>query len=307
MGGKSRTDQAADELYAASADAFIERRRDLARLLREAGDAEGAGHVAALPKPSISAWAVNQLWWSHREAFEGLFAAAKALRDAPAARRAFEAKLRVLRDRARDTLATAGHTASVALLRRVTTSLHALAVNGSFAPDAAGRLVHDREPPGFEAIEGAIWSDGDGETADAPPKHQAVAHGPAKVAPTKVDARRAKLEAQRVTLEAERAKANAQHARLVADRAKIDAQYTSLGAERARLEAERARLEAERMTLDALRTKLDTERTRLAAQKQGVESAMARAAEESARHAARIVEIERSLGSAGDRSKRAGS
>jgi hypothetical protein len=47
-------------------------------------------------------------------------------------------------------------------LRRVTTTLSALAASGGFAPDAEGALLEDRDPPGFEVLGavpgGAVWS-----------------------------------------------------------------------------------------------------------------------------------------------------
>jgi len=64
---------AADELYAGPLDRFVERRRALARALRDAGDAPGSRQVAAMTKPSMTAWAVNQLWWVHRDALDALF------------------------------------------------------------------------------------------------------------------------------------------------------------------------------------------------------------------------------------------
>ena len=49
-------------------------------------------------------------------------------------------------------LKDAGHGASDATLRRVATTLAAIAAAGSFAPDPPGALTADRDPPGFEAL-----------------------------------------------------------------------------------------------------------------------------------------------------------
>src|SRR5262249_37785416 len=55
-----------------------------------------------------------------------------------------------LRGRAARILTDAGHGAPEATLRRVTTTLSALAATGSFDPDPPGALAEDREPVGFD-------------------------------------------------------------------------------------------------------------------------------------------------------------
>src|SRR5262249_51242230 len=55
-----------------------------------------------------------------------------------------------LRGRAARILTDAGHGAPEATLRRVTTTLSALAATGSFDPDPPGALADDREPVGFD-------------------------------------------------------------------------------------------------------------------------------------------------------------
>jgi hypothetical protein len=57
-------------------------------------------------------------------------------------------------------LRAAGNAASEATLRRVTTTLSALAATGGFAPDPSGALSADRDPPGFEALEGMAFGAG---------------------------------------------------------------------------------------------------------------------------------------------------
>jgi hypothetical protein len=52
---------AADELYAAGLDSFTERRKVLAAGARAAGEPAAAKEIAALRKPTRSAWTVNQL------------------------------------------------------------------------------------------------------------------------------------------------------------------------------------------------------------------------------------------------------
>jgi len=60
--------------------------------------------------------------------------------------------LTALRTLAAARLASGGHGAPESTLRRVTTTLSALAATGGFDPDPPGALVADRDPPGFEAF-----------------------------------------------------------------------------------------------------------------------------------------------------------
>ncbi len=49
------------ELYAGPLDEFVQRRNALARTLRQAGEREAADEVSSLRKPTVAAWALNQL------------------------------------------------------------------------------------------------------------------------------------------------------------------------------------------------------------------------------------------------------
>lgn len=126
------------------------------------GNVASARRVAEAEKPSVSAWAVNQLWRAHPDAFEQLFASARAirratrhggeeLRAATAEQRDVLARLRHL---AEGVLRGAGHASNEAMLRRIATTLSALAAAGSFAPARPGQLTADRDPPGFGALAG---------------------------------------------------------------------------------------------------------------------------------------------------------
>lgn len=142
-----------ETLFRAALDEFVAVRKQLSSQLKAAGDAAAAGRVAKLKRPTVSVWAVNQLWWQEREAFEALFAAARRvaagdLSVAAEHRRA----LGELREATRRVLTDAGHPASEATLRRVQTTLAALAASGGFDPDRPGALQQDRDPPGFGAL-----------------------------------------------------------------------------------------------------------------------------------------------------------
>ena len=73
---------AGDELYAEPLESFTSARNQLARALREAGDKDAAARVAALRKPTVAAWAVNQLSRRHRREVDLLLDAGHRLIDA---------------------------------------------------------------------------------------------------------------------------------------------------------------------------------------------------------------------------------
>lgn len=156
-------DDAIDDLYRGPRERFIESRNALAARLQTQGLRELSSTVRALPKPSISAWTVNQLWWKHREAYDALHAAGAELaalqRQAVSiagqpANEARRAAILALRKTAEQILSDAGHATSIAMMRRVTQSLEASAAGGSFGPSATlGRLHGDLAPPGFGQVQ----------------------------------------------------------------------------------------------------------------------------------------------------------
>ena len=146
-------DEAVAELYQAPHAAFVTERKRLAGELKAAGDKAGATKFGKLPRPPISAWAVNQLWWHAREAFEAMLESAERLREGTlAASGEHREAIAKLRARAASILEDAGNAAAESTLRRVTTTLAAVAAIGGFDPDPPGALGADRDPPGFEAI-----------------------------------------------------------------------------------------------------------------------------------------------------------
>jgi hypothetical protein len=167
-------EEALQELYQAPLTQFVAERKRLAGDLKASGDAAGAKRLADRKRPTVSAWVVNQLYWHARDALDELLATAEQLRKghlkASAAHREALAKLR---KRAAAILEDAGHAATEATLRRVTTTLSALAASGGFDPDPPGTLAADRDPPGFEAA-GILSAPGDDEEEEdekPAPKH----------------------------------------------------------------------------------------------------------------------------------------
>ena len=171
-----------DALFQVPPAEFTAARNTLAGKLKKAGRDDEADRVKAIPKPSLPAWAVNQLYWRHRKAFDQLIEAGERFRKAQGAQLSGkDADLRGPLDARREALSAltrlaasvlkqAGHNAAPDLTRRVTTTLEALATYGAHpgAPPA-GRLTDDIDPPGFEALAALVPQVGRSKRADAEP------------------------------------------------------------------------------------------------------------------------------------------
>jgi DNA repair exonuclease SbcCD ATPase subunit len=249
----SAYDDAVAELYQAPHGSFVEERKRLANELKAAGDKATAAKVAKLARPTISAWAVNQLWWHARDAFDALLETAARLRKgdlkANAAHRDAIAKLRA---RAARMLADAGHGATEGTLRKVTQSLSALAASGGWNPDPPGAISEDRDPPGFEAIGIGNATSDEAEV------------GPEK--PAKPEPKREKHAAKHAE-EHKPSRDELAEARKRKEAAEAAAREQA-AAERKRLEQERARIKAEKHRLEAA---LRTAKGEITAQERDVE------------------------------------
>src|SRR5262245_41159258 len=127
-----------DDLFKLPLSEFTAARNTLAATLKAAARADDAASVKMLPKPSVSAWPVNHLYWQHRKPFDQLIAAGELLRKAQASQLAgkggemrapIEARRVALADltrRAATLLHESGHPATPDLTRRITTTLEAL-------------------------------------------------------------------------------------------------------------------------------------------------------------------------------------
>jgi hypothetical protein len=163
------------ELDRAPFDAFVETRDRLVRELKAAGDKTAAAALAKRKRPTISAWAVNQLGWHARAELEALIKTAQRLRTGELAEAAaYRDHLAKLRARAAELLAADGHPANEPVLRRIVATLSAIAAAGGFDPDPPGALVADRDPPGFDAL--AMPEPRESPAPAPPPVHHARAH-----------------------------------------------------------------------------------------------------------------------------------
>ncbi len=221
---------AVDRLYQVPLNEFIADRNALAK----SAGADGAG-IRALPKPTLPAWAVNQLYWREREVYDALIEAAADLRAThnaalrgqrsdlrgagkahdDAIDRAFKATLALLAD--------SGHPVTDATRQAIQTTLRALP-----SEEPPGRLSRQLEPRGFEVL-GVAAPTGRVKSAPPPPKPKAVKP------PTTVDAQDRKAQAARL--------AAARDAVAAASRATRDAEQV---ARREEFEAARAAREAEK-------------------------------------------------------------
>jgi hypothetical protein len=143
-------DDAAAHLYGVPLTAFVAERKRLVGELRSVGDRPSAAAVGALARPSVSAWVVNQLHRVAADDLDALFDAAARMKTGDlSATEAHRQAVTRLRARAGELLVGDGHAASETTLRRVSTTLLALSVHGSFEPDPPGQLVADRDPAGL--------------------------------------------------------------------------------------------------------------------------------------------------------------
>jgi hypothetical protein len=154
-----------DALFKLPLGEFIPARNALAARLKKAGQRAQAHAAKALPKPSVPAWVVNQLYWWHREPFDRLIEAGDRFRQAQSTQRtrnsaAMRGHLEARRNAqaalariATAVLHDAGSGGTRDVLRRVTSTLEALATYGSL-PGAprAGRLTAEVAPPGFDMV-----------------------------------------------------------------------------------------------------------------------------------------------------------
>lgn len=159
-------DNELDRLYGLPLAEFTRARDALARDLRKSGEPETADKVKALAKPSISAWAVNQLARREPMQMRALTTAGERLRKAQAGLLAggdpgeLQAALRRQRDvvaalveSATRILTAAGQPATEATLERVRGTLTAAAADEAGARLVErGRLTKDLEPAGFGGL-----------------------------------------------------------------------------------------------------------------------------------------------------------
>jgi hypothetical protein len=170
MRGKLEDD--VDALFRLPLAEFIGARNTLAAQLKKSGRGDEKAEavlVKAMVKPSISAWAVNQLYWNHREAFDRLITSGEHFHKAQASRLGGKlADMRTALDTRREALTqlsdlatrllrdagpNPGQNPSLDIIRRITTTLEGVSAYAARSDGPRpGRLTHDVDPPGFESL-----------------------------------------------------------------------------------------------------------------------------------------------------------
>jgi hypothetical protein len=239
-------DDEAVDLLAGPLNTFTERRNAKAKALKQAGQRDAAAEVAALKKPPVAVWAVNQLARRNKAVLERLRRAGEAVvqaqsaavagrkNAAPELRSASDGLQRELDAAVRavgDILRADGHAADEATMRRVQEMLRLGAVSGGETWDRLERGALVAEPQAGEDMLTAAFALGGGGARDA--------------SPTNADGARQARSAARQSADTEK-RIELEHALRTA---KLDEQ----AAVQAEQTAQRLREEADRMTADAKR------------------------------------------------------
>ena len=231
-----------DRLYELPLEEFTSARNALAK---ETGDPA----VKQLKKPTVPAWAVNQLARRREVDVRRLLRAGEKLEEAQkealrgGSQSAFERArsderdaVKLLRAAAADVLREGGHPASDQSLERITQTLHAgAATEEGRAALRAGRLTDDIEPQGFEAFAAMA--------GQIPPPQRADKKEETERRPSAAEQRRA--DKAREEAAAARADADDANARLAA--AERELVKLRREAERATEKAERAEAKAQKL------------------------------------------------------------
>lgn len=298
-GGKTDLEAELRGLHHGPLGEFTAARNALAKQLDRSGDKDAAAEVKSLPKPSVSAWAVNRLFEREparmRDLLEAGEHARAGLRHAISGRGVESLRdaldhERALRDDLRRRAAAlieedTGRKASPAILDRVATNLDSLALSPDSAAAAArGWISADLAPPGFEVLSGMPLTGArsrPGHLRLVPPtrdRKEEKREEPRQAAPAKAGAeaaRRREEDAERRKREREeelrrerlaRLEAKAAEIRAGADAAKREADRADKAVEDAEraLEEARRRLESARDDAKRSRQRADREAERLA-------------------------------------------
>lgn len=160
-------ERAAAHLYALPLEEFVKARDARSQELKRADKREEAERVRRLRKPTLAAWAVNQLARRRELDVRRLLKAGERLQEGQTdeedsfleARREESAVLRRLLRGARELLESQGHTPSDAVIEKVAAILRSAAVDeGGRELLAQGRVTQELEPGGFELFSALLGS-----------------------------------------------------------------------------------------------------------------------------------------------------
>jgi len=240
------------DLYALPLDEFTDARNALAKELAAGGDKAAADDVRALKKPSVPAWAVNQVARAHSDEVETLFDAGASLRDAQQkllrsgdqsgvkdATAAERQAVRALVARAKKILADAGNAANEATLERIADTFYATTTDAEGRERVrTGTLTKEMKRAGFGDVGGLSVVPAPPAKREQPGKRGAQLKKEAaelRAAAEAAERRAAEVEAHAIQLRKE-----AEDARARADASKETARFARREATERRRDAERA-------------------------------------------------------------------
>jgi hypothetical protein len=248
---KSKIDDEVDALFKLPLTEFIGARNDLAARLKKAGHADDASLVKTLTKPSVSAWAVNQLYWNHREEFDRLLETSQRLRQAQRPgiadmRESIDARREVLSqlsELAAALLRDAGHNPTPDTLHRIITTLEAVCASSTQTDRPThGRLSQDIDPPGFDSLV-SVFASGATLEGRAEP-----ARAPSSQKPDRSSSKTQKSESPAIDVQKAKEAEEMRRARIVAVKASLQEARKSLSEAQStfqRVEAARKRASLE--------------------------------------------------------------
>jgi hypothetical protein len=219
-------DEALDHLYGVDADEFVAERKRLARELKDAGDAEAAAEVAKARKPTVAAWALNQLARRQRRDVDLLLDAGHRLRQAQEGvvggedRAAFEQAQKSERETLQRLTKLASELlggASAQALTQISATLRTAAVSEDGRELLArGRFVTPLEAEGFDVFGALPARPRQGRTSKAEQTRQAkeeLKAAKARVRDLEREVRDAEQNAAKLGAELEKAERTAESAR----------------------------------------------------------------------------------------------
>lgn len=241
---KSSVEPDIDALYELPPEQFIAARDRLFKQLREDGRSADAQRVKSLRRPTVPAWAVNQVVRQYRSEVEELLAAGEDLRRAQ--QRALSGKggadLREASERRRNALREVAEAAEAVLdqadrasashLDAIRTTFEAASLDREAATEVReGRLVKELDAPagfgdvtGLTLVQGTEGADGksaarraDQEARRRAREKREAEEAKARIAELRHEAQRAEREAAKAEREADRARAEAIRLRKVAE------------------------------------------------------------------------------------------
>ena len=268
--------EAVAELYSSDPDEFVERRGALVARAREAGEAPAAKQIAALRKPTRSAWVVNRLVRADPGVGAELGELGDELRvaqdslDGAAIRELSQQRRELIESLARRAFTVVGVAAPPAAIRdEVTATLGAALADPQFASTlAAGALVRAVQAEGFGPVGQpalTLVRGGGGRAARAPRGKPAAPARPAAPSAEEVRAERERRHRAAVA-EAEQAASEASQAADAATAAEHELEATvqrleeeladareALAGARVRARRARTRRRSAQQALDRLR------------------------------------------------------